>query len=158
MRRYETQRARYLNGYKVKFTKNGARNRGGEPGAKVIHECKRVGWEITYQVQMAVGKVWPAFQQDLGVLKGEERKLSCKYNWTPTPLSSRLGYSHSYIPALRNANGGGAGMTSTREAADEVVFAGGSQISIRARYEETLQKRAKDTGHLLMTDPKCQGT
>lgn len=49
-------------------------------------------------------------------------------------------------------------MASTQEAADGVVFAGESQISIRARYEVTLKKRMKDTGYLLMTDPKCRGT
>lgn len=40
----------------------------------------------------------------------------------------------------------------------QVVFSGDSQMSLRARHEEALQKRMKDTGLLLMTDPKCQGT
>ena len=40
----------------------------------------------------------------------------------------------------------------------QVVFSGDSQMYLRARHEEALQKRMKDTGLLLMTDPKCQGT
>lgn len=45
-------------------------------------------------------------------------------------------------------------MASTQEAADGVVFAGESQISIRARYEVTLKK--KDERYRVLADDRSQ--